>query len=79
MLANDRIGQKLNKIDLPLLVLQGSRDELVSPEGGRAVYEQATSQDKKLEVYEGAFHDLFHEVNREEVIGDLCNWLSARI
>lgn len=79
LLANDRIGQKLNKIDLPLLVLQGSRDELVSPEGGRAVYEQATSQDKKLEVYEGAFHDLFHEVNREEVIGDLCNWLSARI
>ncbi len=32
-----------------------------------------------LEVYEGARHELLHELNREEVIGDTADWLDETV
>lgn len=78
LLANLSIAKQLNKITIPLLVLQGTADVLVSPEGGKAAYEQAASSDKTLELYEGALHDLFHEQQKLTVFDHLKTWLDAR-
>ena len=33
----------------------------------------------KLKLYPGARHELFNEINRDEVFADLCEWLSSVI
>jgi alpha-beta hydrolase superfamily lysophospholipase len=64
---------------LPLLMLHGTADRITSPEASRAFFEAAGSPDKTYRSYPGAFHNLFHDTNRDEVIGDVVAWLEARV
>jgi alpha-beta hydrolase superfamily lysophospholipase len=78
LLASMHISKQLAKIEAPLLVLQGTGDMLVSPEGGTAVYHQARSIDKSLQIYDDARHDLFHEQQKSTVFEHVKSWLDAR-
>ena len=63
---------------VPLLILHGTADTLTSPAGSRAFYERAGSSDKTYKTYEGAYHNLFVETNREEIYDDIAAWINAR-
>ncbi|GHH59361.1 hypothetical protein GCM10018781_02420 [Kitasatospora indigofera] len=64
---------------LPLYVLVGDRDplnrrtELSSLAVER--YRKAGLTDLTYRIYSGARHELFNETNRDEVVGDLTDWL----
>lgn len=62
----------------PALLLHGSEDRLAPVEGSRRVYQQLGSPDKTLRVYEGLFHEVFNEPERETVVRDLLDWMDAR-
>ncbi len=78
LLASERIEKHLDRIVAPFLVLQGTGDTLVDPEGAKAVYAVSPGKDKSIRLYPAALHDLFHESNREEILADLKDWLDAR-
>lgn len=78
LLANEYIEAHLHRIAIPFLVLQGTADELVDPEGAKAVYALSPSTDKSIHLYPDALHDLFHERNRDEVLTHLKTWLDER-
>jgi len=65
-------------LQLPVLVLHGSGDTLVALEHCRAVYQKIGSPDRTLNVYDGLFHEVFNEPERERVIADLLAWLDTR-
>lgn len=75
--AMSRAAESIPSITLPILVLIGSEDKLVNPAGGRLLYEQAGSKDKTLKVYEGFYHELFNEPDRDRVFADLAAWLDS--
>ncbi len=64
---------------LPLLVLHGSDDRMVPPAGSRAFAARAGSSDKRLIEYPGAYHALFADVGREQVLDDVAAWVEARL
>lgn len=68
-------------LDLPLLVMIGTADEVVLPAGGQMVHDRASSADKTLKTYEGFYHELFNEPagERERPLDDLAAWLTERI
>jgi acylglycerol lipase len=72
---NDRLHRFAHKIVIPTLILQGSDDGIVIPQGARSLYERIGSSDKKLHWYDGFYHEVFNEVGRERVIADLIAWL----
>ncbi len=74
-----RVNEEVDKIEIPFIVLQGSEDLLVNPNGSRMLYEGANSQDKTLKVYEGLYHEIFNEPERGRVLEDIANWLNARL
>ncbi len=39
---------------------------------------RARSADKTLKLYEGLYHDLTHEPEKQRVMADLVQWLDAR-
>jgi len=43
------------------------------------VYERAVSVDKTLNVYDGLYHEIFNEPEKDTVIDDVVNWIEARI
>jgi alpha-beta hydrolase superfamily lysophospholipase len=74
-----RVNDEVNKIVVPFIVLQGSEDRLVSPQGAQMLYERAGSEDKAIRIYEGLYHEVFNEPEREEVLEDVLTWLNARL
>lgn len=69
---------QLPTLTLPLLVVHGSADALVSVESGKTAHALAGSADKTLKIYDGLFHEVFNEPEHEAVIADVLNWIEAR-
>jgi alpha-beta hydrolase superfamily lysophospholipase len=79
MKAMERVDAEAARITTPFIVVQGSEDKLVDPGGARMLYERAGSQDKTLKLYEGLYHEVFNEPERERVLQDVETWLAARV
>ena len=74
-----RVTAEAHKITLPLLIVQGSEDKLVDPDGAQMLYDQANSEEKTIKVYDGLYHEVFNEPERAIVLKDVENWLEARL
>lgn len=75
--AMERIELDMEEIEVPLLVLHGTEDRLTSPEGSKELIERARSRDKTLKLYDGLYHEVFNEPEKETVLQDLADWLDA--
>jgi alpha-beta hydrolase superfamily lysophospholipase len=66
-------------IRLPLLILHGTADRLCDAAGSRALYTRSDSRDKTLRLYDGLYHEVLREPERELVLADLLGWLETRL
>jgi alpha-beta hydrolase superfamily lysophospholipase len=76
--AANRLRSRLEAIAIPLVVMHGTADLVTDVEGSRELHARARSTDKTLKLYEGLYHDLLHEPEREQVTADVIAWLAAR-
>ena len=69
--------------DLPLLILIGEEDPLGGPKSvellARAYRRRGGLSDVEVKIYPGGRHEMFNEINREEVFADLVAWLDAKL
>lgn len=75
--AIGRFPDEVERLTLPILLLHGSADRLVPPAASEMVNDRASSQDKTIIRYEGLYHELLNEPERERVLGDIADWLDA--
>ncbi|MGH7903275.1 MAG: lysophospholipase [Candidatus Dormibacteraceae bacterium] len=75
--AIGEVRSRVGSFTKPLLVMHGAADRLSDPEGSRYVYDHAASPDKTLKIYEGLFHEIFNEPERDLVLADLRAWLAG--
>jgi len=73
--TREKLLAEAEKFDIPLLLMQGTADKIVDPEGTRLFYEHAGSADKTLKLYEGFYHALFLEPEKQTVLNDMSEWL----
>jgi alpha-beta hydrolase superfamily lysophospholipase len=66
------------EIDLPVAIFHGGADGLAAVEGSRVLHEGVSSQDKTLRIYDGLYHEIFNEPEKEQVLDDVIAWLDAR-
>ncbi|MBD2360179.1 lysophospholipase [Anabaena minutissima FACHB-250] len=64
---------------VPLLILHGGADRVALPEGGEIFYQLVASLDKLRIEYPGAYHELQDDLNYQEVLADLENWLEKHL
>jgi len=65
-------------ITVPLLIMYSSTDPIVAPSGSEMLAERVGSDDVTLRNWEGLRHELLNEPERDEVIGEMLDWLDAR-
>jgi acylglycerol lipase len=70
-----QIRQGCHHIQLPLLILHGSADELADPAGSSWLIEGVGSINKTRIIYPDHYHELFHEPDKQLVWADLIAWL----
>ena len=77
--ADERLKKKFPLITLPLLIMHGTADKNTNPSGSRHFYDAAGSTDKTLKLYEGGFHDLLNDSDKETVMLDTKTWIDLRM
>jgi alpha-beta hydrolase superfamily lysophospholipase len=66
-------------ITLPLLMVHGSADLIADVEGARDLFAQIASADKELIVYDGLYHEVMNEPERDRVLDDIVAWLDRHV
>lgn len=75
--AIDRFPARFAELRLPLLVMHGTADRLVPIAGSRALAAGAVNADVTTHYYEGLYHEILNEPERQQVIDDLLAWLDG--
>lgn len=72
------IRKNVDKIKLPMIVLQGSNDHLVSAKAAEHLTKKATSSPhRQWHLYPGRSHCALHDTNKEDVWRDIISWLGT--
>jgi acylglycerol lipase len=77
--AADRLRENMPKFIAPVLIIHGTADKATRPAGSQHFYDTAASTDKTLKLYEGHFHDLLNDVDKEVVMADIKAWIDKRL
>jgi acylglycerol lipase len=72
-----RFPEAIPRITVPLLVMVGTGDELVPPLSSELVCQSASSEDKTLKRYDGLYHEILNEPERDAVLADIAAWLDS--
>jgi alpha-beta hydrolase superfamily lysophospholipase len=77
--ADERLEKEFPRIKLPVLILHGTSDKATKPSGSQLFYDTAGSTDKTLKFYEGGYHDLLNDTDKQWVMSDIRVWISAHL
>ena len=77
--ADERLKREFSSMTLPVLILHGTADQATKPSGSQHFYDMAGSQDKTLKLYDGHFHDLLNDLDKEIVMADIKNWIVGHL
>ena len=77
--ADERLKKEFSLITLPVLILHGTLDKNTKLSGSQHFYDMAGSVDKTLKFYEGGFHDLLNDIDKEVVMQDIEDWINAHL
>jgi len=53
--------------------------QATNPSASQFFYDNAGSTDKTLKLYEGHYHDLLNDLDKEVVIAAINDWIDARV
>ncbi len=76
--ASGEVRRAAAKVRLPVLILQGTADAVVSSEEVQRFYDELSSGDKTLRLYPGLYHDLPREPERQTILTELAAWIERR-
>lgn len=68
-----------SRLSLPALVMASGADRVVNPEATRRWAERAPRDLVELVVWDGFYHEMFNEREREQVFERMEGWLEARV
>jgi acylglycerol lipase len=72
------LANRARELRLPLLLQHGTADRICSPDGSRPLETSVGTTDLTVRWYDGLWHEIFHEPERERPLADLRDWLDAR-
>jgi len=76
--AGPLVLAQAGRLTLPLLILHGGDDKIAAPEGSRRLHALAGASDKTLRIYQGFYHEILNEPERQQVLDDLTAWVVER-
>jgi alpha-beta hydrolase superfamily lysophospholipase len=59
--------------------MHGTADRITPPQGSEMIVERAGSEDKSIIRYDGLYHELLNEPERQKVLDDIAEWIEARL
>jgi len=79
LLVGESMPRRAHAITRPVLVVHGSEDRLIPARGSERMAGEFGSDNVRLEIYPGLYHEVFNEPERDQVLDDVVSWIGARI
>jgi alpha-beta hydrolase superfamily lysophospholipase len=73
------IQQHAAELKVPLLLLQGGADRVSLPTGSQKFFADVTLADKTWKDYPDSYHEIFDDLDYQEVLADVSEWLAAHL
>jgi acylglycerol lipase len=77
--AASRLKENMPKFNVPVFIIHGTEDKATRPQGSQYFYDNVGSKDKTLKLYEGGYHDLLNDIDKETVMADILAWVNERM
>jgi acylglycerol lipase len=77
--AAERLRENMPKFTVPMFIIHGTDDKATRYQGSQYFYDHSGSTDKTLKLYEGHYHDLLNDIDKEIVMADILAWLEERV
>ena len=77
--AAARIKANMPNLKVPVFIIHGTDDKATRPAGSQYFYDNVGSEDKTLKLYEGGYHDLLNDIDKETVMADILAWINERV
>jgi len=68
--------QNARMLSVPLLLMHGSDDKIVSPEGSRLF--ASDNANVELKMWDGGSHELHNDIIKEDVFAYIIEWLGKK-
>lgn len=77
--VGEAVYKNAPKLKVPLYIFHGTGDNITSVAGSKKLFDCAGSPDKKMNLYDGLYHETMNESpeSRAKVLTDLKEWLAA--
>lgn len=75
----ERIAKGAGRFDHAALIMHGTDDRLVSKEASVSFHRDVASSDKTLLLYDGLYHEILNEPERDQVLADMIAWMDERL
>ena len=77
--AMDRFPSRYPELRLPILVMHGTDDQLADIAGSHELEDGAVNATVTSHYYDGLYHEIFNEPERDRVLADLVAWIDATL
>jgi alpha-beta hydrolase superfamily lysophospholipase len=77
--AGNEVHQNAERLEVPYILMQGSGDKMVVPDGNQEIHVRAKSKDKSFIMFRDFFHELFNEPEKKHIWQLALNWLNERV
>ena len=72
--AMDEVVEKMERIQVPLYFQVSGKDGIVDPQATLNFYKNFAGE-KNVKIYEDSYHEVYNDINKQEAIDDLIQYL----
>jgi acylglycerol lipase len=73
------VTNRFDKITIPFLAMHGGGDIIVEKTGTIKLFDNASSTDKQLKIWDGLAHEITRSYEKDAVLQTMVDWLDARV
>ncbi|WP_245669203.1 alpha/beta hydrolase [Nocardia speluncae] len=74
-----QVLDRLPQLRVPTLAMHGTADAIAAPASTDRIEQHAGTTDLTVRRYDGLYHEIFNEPERDQVLADVVTWLTARL
>jgi alpha-beta hydrolase superfamily lysophospholipase len=79
--AGHWVLENTKKLNIPVLIQHGNKDNITFFEASKAFYEKAKALNKDItyKEWEGMYHELHNELGKDEIFEFVSNWINKKL
>ena len=79
LLTAATVRERLDRLTVPTLAMHGTADAIAAPSSIDRIESGAGTSDLTIRRYDGLYHEIFNDPERDRVLSDVVDWLLGHI